>query len=631
MITRATVYQLIAFALITVVGVTYVTLRYVGLGDIVSGRSYVVSVDLAESGGIFEGAEVTYRGVTTGRVEALRLEGDGVRVDLRMDGGSQVPADTDAVVENRSAVGEQYLDLQPATASAPFLAGGDVIPRERTRTPVATETLLLDLDRLVNSVNKQDLQVVVSELGKAFAGGGRDLQRLLDAGDRLTLAATDALPETITLIEDGAIVLDTQRETGSSIRSFAADLADLSETLASPQTDSDLRAVLDRGVVASAELDGLLQDNRIRARRPADQPGHRRRGHGHARGRHRADAGHLSCGGGRRIHGGPGRRHVALRPGAQHHAGALHPGVRGHHEDRPQPDLRARAHQRRRPLHRGAGERHQRPRRAERALPRVRPVVRAAAELPGRRPRVVRRRTAGLAGDGRARARARRHQRGRRPRAAAPGSRIVTPATVRVSRPGRRAGTLALVVLLVLAVLGSLVVLATRIGPVLGQRGTDERRTQVLQQAKQAAVNFTTLDYESFDEDVELVLDGSTGTFREQFRAGVDDVRELVTQNRSRSVGTVREAALVSDDDDSARVLVVVDTEVTNVASTTPVPRHYRIQMDLTRTGDSWLVSDLTFVSSQVELPGGVADPGATPAPTTSAPTTTAPTTGATP
>jgi Mce-associated membrane protein len=207
----------------------------------------------------------------------------------------------------------------------------------------------------------------------------------------------------------------------------------------------------------------------------------------------------------------------------------------------------------------------------------------------------------------------------------------VTPATVRVRPPGRRAGTLALVVLLVVAALGSVVVLATRIGPVVGQRGTDERRSQVLQQAKQAAVNFTTLDYESFDEDVELVLDGSTGTFREQFRAGVDDVRELVTQNRSRSVGTVREAALVSDDDDSARVLVVVDTEVTNVASTTPVPRHYRIQMDLTRTGDTWLVSDLTFVSSQVELPGGVADPGATPAPTTSAPTTSAPGTGTTP
>ncbi len=262
MVTRSTVYRLIAFALITVVGVSYVAVRYVGLGDLVSGRSYLVSVDLAESGGIFEGAEVTYRGVTVGRVEALRLEGDGVRVDLRLDGTRDVPADTDAVVENRSAVGEQYLDLQPATADGPFLAAGDVIARERTRTPVPTEKLLLDVSRLVRSVDQQDLQVVVSELGKAFSGGSRDLERLLDAGDRLTLAATDALPETLTLIDDGAIVLDTQRETGPAVRSFAADLADLSETLASERTDADLRAVLDNGVVASAELDGLLQDNR---------------------------------------------------------------------------------------------------------------------------------------------------------------------------------------------------------------------------------------------------------------------------------------------------------------------------------------------------------------------------------
>lgn len=195
----------------------------------------------------------------------------------------------------------------------------------------------------------------------------------------------------------------------------------------------------------------------------------------------------------------------------------------------------------------------------------------------------------------------------------------MTASTVRVA-PGRRAVRVALAVLLVALLVGSLVLLATRLGPVLDRRDADARRAQVLQQAKQHAVNFTTLDYESFDEDVELVLDGSTGSFREQFRAGVDDVRALVTQNESRSVGTVREAAVVTDDDDSARVLVVVDTEVTNVASATPTPRHYRIQMDLTRTADEWLVSDLTFVSSQVELPAGAgAEPSPTPVPTTGA------------
>ncbi|MFZ5868916.1 MAG: MlaD family protein, partial [Actinomycetota bacterium] len=262
MIRRGTVVQLLAFALLTVVGVSYVAARYVGLGDALLSSTYVVSADLASSGGIFENAEVTYRGVTVGRVDRLRLTDDGVRVDLRIEGGTRIPRDTDAVVENRSAVGEQYVDLQPATDSGPFLAAGDTIPRDRTRTPVPTEQLLLNSSRLIESVDKQDLVTVVDELGKAFASGGRDLQRLLDAGDRLTLSATEALPETLTLIEDGAVVLDTQRDTGPAIRSFAADLADLSETLASEPVDSDLRTVLDRGVVASGELDTLLTENR---------------------------------------------------------------------------------------------------------------------------------------------------------------------------------------------------------------------------------------------------------------------------------------------------------------------------------------------------------------------------------
>ncbi|MFP5335633.1 MAG: MCE family protein [Actinomycetes bacterium] len=262
MIRRGTVVQLLVFALITAAGVSYVAARYVGIGDALLSRTYVVSADLASSGGIFESAEVTYRGVTVGRVDALRLTDDGVRVDLRLESGTRVPRDTDAVVENRSAVGEQYVDLQPAGEEGPFLRAGDTIPRERTRTPVPTEQLLLDTSRLIESVDRQDLVTVVDELGKAFAGGGRDLQRLLDAGDRLTLAATDALDETLVLIEDGAIVLDTQRDTGPAIRSFAADLADLSETVASPEVDGDLRTVLDRGVVASGELDALLTENR---------------------------------------------------------------------------------------------------------------------------------------------------------------------------------------------------------------------------------------------------------------------------------------------------------------------------------------------------------------------------------
>ena len=55
-------------------------------------------------------------------------------------------------------------------------------------------------------------------------------------------------------------MLDTQKASGSDIRSFAADLDDLSGQLRT--SDSDLRTVLDRGVVASQQVDALLRENR---------------------------------------------------------------------------------------------------------------------------------------------------------------------------------------------------------------------------------------------------------------------------------------------------------------------------------------------------------------------------------
>ena len=61
-----------------------------------------------------------------------------------------------------------------------------------------------------NSVGKKDLQITVDELGKAFAGTGPELSRLVDSGNALVESASDSLPQTISLIEDSQQVLKTQ-------------------------------------------------------------------------------------------------------------------------------------------------------------------------------------------------------------------------------------------------------------------------------------------------------------------------------------------------------------------------------------------------------------------------------------
>lgn len=259
MISRTVKAQLVAFATVTAVGMSYVGAEYTGLVDEVLARGYTVRADFADSGGVFPGAEVTYRGVPVGRVGALRLTGSGgVSVALDIDDGApRIPADTLAVVANRSAIGEQYVDLQPRTTHGPYLLDGSTIERDSTRVPLPTTDLVLGLDRLVNSVGKKDLRVTVDELGDAFAGTGPRLGRLVDSGNALVESASDALPETIDLIEDSRTVLKTQADQGSSIKSFARDLRALTAQLKA--SDGDLRKVVGNAAPAALEVNSLLK------------------------------------------------------------------------------------------------------------------------------------------------------------------------------------------------------------------------------------------------------------------------------------------------------------------------------------------------------------------------------------
>jgi len=169
MITKRTKIQLVIFVVITLLGVSFVGAKYAQLDRLVLDDSYTVAAHFPDSGGIFAGAEVTYRGVTVGRVSSLELTNDGVDVMLDIENGEDsIPADTIALVGNRSAVGEQYVELQPKSNGKPYLEDGSEIQQSDTEIPIQTSKWLVDTQRLVNSVPKQALRTVVSEFGAAF-------------------------------------------------------------------------------------------------------------------------------------------------------------------------------------------------------------------------------------------------------------------------------------------------------------------------------------------------------------------------------------------------------------------------------------------------------------------------------
>lgn len=262
MISARTKKQLIAFVIITLLGVSYVGARYAKLGQLFYNSAYDVNAHFSQSGGIFPGAEVTYRGVGVGRVSTMRLTRSGVDVVLAIDKSwSRIPADTLAQVADKSAVGEQYVDLQPQRDGGPYLRDGSVIRNADTSVPVSTTELLTNLDNLVNSVPKADLRTVVSQFGTAFQGTGRSLGQILDTSTSFIDTANRNFDVTTALIRDSETVLQTQADKGSAIRTFSRDLALFTGTLAGH--DRDLRTLIENGSATASELRTFLEQNRV--------------------------------------------------------------------------------------------------------------------------------------------------------------------------------------------------------------------------------------------------------------------------------------------------------------------------------------------------------------------------------
>ncbi len=259
MLTRRIRAQVVAFVVVAAAAVTFVGANYAGLPRLVGDGGDVVRLQLSQGGGLFDGSEVTYRGVAVGRVGALRLTDDGMEADLVLDDDAPpIPVNSRAVVANRSAVGEQYVDLQPRTDAGPYLEEGAVIPRESTETPLPVHRLLANLSELTGSVPTGSMRVVVDELYTALHGTGDDLQLLLDTATGFTRTAAEHLPQTTDLIDDGATVLRTQAESARAWRSFGRDAKLFAAELA--DSDGDLRQLIGTAPRAATEISGLLAD-----------------------------------------------------------------------------------------------------------------------------------------------------------------------------------------------------------------------------------------------------------------------------------------------------------------------------------------------------------------------------------
>ncbi|MBN3456124.1 MCE family protein [Mycobacterium sp. DSM 3803] len=243
MIDRLTRMQLMIFGIVTVLTVGAISTFYLHLPAAVGIGVYHVKADFEAGGGLYQNANVTYRGVTVGRVDSVGLSPDGVVANMRLNSNTAIPDNVIATVKSVSAVGEQYVDLvPPEDPSSNKLRNGSTISQQNTRVGQDIAGLLHEADTLVSSVSNSRLQDLLRESFKAFNGSGPELARLIQSSRLLIDEANANYGETTQLIDQAGPFLEAQMRSGDDIRSLAEGLARFTGEVAG--ADAQLRTTL---------------------------------------------------------------------------------------------------------------------------------------------------------------------------------------------------------------------------------------------------------------------------------------------------------------------------------------------------------------------------------------------------
>jgi virulence factor Mce-like protein len=212
--------------------------------------------------GVYPTGDVVVLDHAVGTIEAVELDGDAVRLELRVRADVPLPADVHASIEAETVLGERRIVLSPPwnsereASGAQRLRDGDVIPADRTSSPTEPDEALQAFNQLLSSLDPDTVGGLVSDGADLLEGRGDELGRAIDASASLasTLATVDQpLLDTAASLNQLAGVLN---ERDAQLRSLIDGFGSATGILADEQAQVD--TFLTSLAELSGQVDGLL-------------------------------------------------------------------------------------------------------------------------------------------------------------------------------------------------------------------------------------------------------------------------------------------------------------------------------------------------------------------------------------
>ncbi|MFZ0905936.1 MAG: MCE family protein [Mycobacterium sp.] len=258
MLTRFIRRQLVLFSILTVVALLVLGWYYLRLPSLAGIGQYPLKAELPASGGLYPTANVTYRGITIGKVTDVEPTEHGAEATMSIDSRYKIPADASANVHSVSAVGEQYLDLVSEGKASGFFSPGQTMTNGTVPSDIGPA--LDTANRGLEVLPKDKIGQLLDETAEAVGGLGPALQRLVDSTQAIVSDFKTNINDVDDIIQNSAPILDSQAKSSSAIDRWAHNLNILGAE--SAQEDSHLRSVLSQAAPTADQVNSVFSDVR---------------------------------------------------------------------------------------------------------------------------------------------------------------------------------------------------------------------------------------------------------------------------------------------------------------------------------------------------------------------------------
>ncbi|BBZ77839.1 mammalian cell entry protein [Mycolicibacterium anyangense] len=223
-----------------------IALQYRNLPFLNSDKQYTAY--FSEAGGLNTNSAVQVSGYKVGQVSSVKLDGNRVVVNFKVDKTIRLGERTEAIIKTKSLLGSKILEVVPrgdGNLSGP-------IPLDRTTPPYQLADALGDLSSTVEAINTDQLSTSLSTLAETFSKTPPELQvavqglarfstslnnrdeqlrTLLANANKATKVLAARSDQVVSLISDSNALLGQLRNESAALDQIAGNLSAVSKQL----------------------------------------------------------------------------------------------------------------------------------------------------------------------------------------------------------------------------------------------------------------------------------------------------------------------------------------------------------------------------------------------------------------